>query len=310
MSLQPGGFLNGEPPIFFTGIPFIIAPMSITPRVLLSIDYEPWFALFRRYDSLTDPAERRHLDGGFTARALDPILEQLGDSKASIYLVGEIGEWYPEVPRRIVEAGHELGLHCHVHRSLKSVDELVQDIYASRAWRTRYKVRGYRAPMIGINEAAYSLLEENNFQYSSSIYAPAGTLLQKGNVWEIPVSTISSHRHGTYTAPRDFNFKLLFQGEFPYGSSFSIGWVPGPILKLIEWDLKRGHSPCIFLHPYELVTPDSFKRITRDVILNPHLMPFLRNKSGFLQSLLKHFPVSPLGTYLDEMLAARGAVHA
>ena len=79
------------------------------------------------------------------------------------------------------------------------------------------------------------------------------------------------------------------------------------ILKIIERDLKRGWSPSIILHPYELVKPSSSARLTRDLILNPHLMPFLRDKSGFLKSLLQHFPVSPLGTYLDEMLKAKAA---
>jgi len=279
--------------------------MSPTPRVLLSIDYEPWFALFRHYDSLTNSDQRRELDGGFTLRALDPILEQLGTSKASIYLVGEVGEWYPEIPQKIVSAGHELGLHCHVHRPLKSVEELAQDIHASSLWRKQYNVRGYRAPMVGISEAAYPLLDENGFAYSTSIYAPTGVLPQKGNVWEIPVSTWRMFGNNeTYTAPRDFSFKLLFSGEFPYGSSFSIGLLGNQVLKIIERELKRGRSPSIFLHPYELVRPPSSNRLTRDMILNPHLLPFLRDKSGFLKTLLKHFPVSPLGTYLDEVLKA------
>ena len=140
--------------------------MSITPRVLLSIDYEPCFALFRHYDKLTDPNERREIDGGFTLRALDPILEQLGDAKASLYLVGEIAGWYPEIPEKIVSAGHELGLHCHIHRPLKNIVELAQDLRASAVWRKQYGVRGYRAPMVGIDEAAYPLLAENGFQYS------------------------------------------------------------------------------------------------------------------------------------------------
>jgi len=280
--------------------------MSTTPRVLLSIDYEPWFALFRHYDKLTDPDQRRDLDGGFTSRALDPILEQLGASKASIYLVGEIAGWYPDVPQKITSVGHELGLHCHIHRPLTNVTELAHDIRASLPWIQQYKVRGYRAPMVGISEAAYPLLEKNGFVYSSSIYAPAGVLLQKGNMWEIPVSTMSSHQDGTYAAPRDFTFKLLLNGEFPYGSSFSIGLFSKHVLKIIERELKRGRSPSIILHPYELVKPPSSARLTRDLILNPHLLPFLHDKSGFLKSLLHHFPVSPLGTYLDESLALQG----
>jgi hypothetical protein len=282
--------------------------MSLTPRVLLSIDYEPVFALFRHYDNLTDPNHRRELDGGFTLNALDPILDQIGDSKASIYLVGEIAEWYPEVPNKIVSAGHELGLHCHIHRPLVNVNELADDIRASVSWCRQYKVRGYRAPMIGIREAAYHLLGKAGFLYSSSIYAPAGTLLQKGNVWEIPVSTLRLREtNGNYVAPRDFSPKLLLDGEIPYGSSFSIGLLGHGILKIIEKELKRGHSPVIILHPYELVKPASSSRLTRDLMRNPLFLPFLRNKSAFLADLLRNFPVSPLGTYLDETLKVAGS---
>jgi peptidoglycan/xylan/chitin deacetylase (PgdA/CDA1 family) len=153
--------------------------MLPTPRVLLSIDYEPWFALFRRYDRVMDSNERRDLDAGFTLHALDPIFEQLGESKASIYLVGEIADWYPHIPQKIVSAGHELGLHCHTHRSLKNEKDLAKDLLSSSHWIKQYRVRGYRAPMVGISEAAYPLLEENGFLYSSSIYAPTGVLLKK-----------------------------------------------------------------------------------------------------------------------------------
>ena len=134
--------------------------MSVSPRVLLSIDYEPVFALFRYYDGLSDPKQRCELDDGFTIHALDPILEKLGEAKASIYLVGEIAEWYPEVPQKIVAAGHELGLHCYIHRPLVNVDELAQDLRRSAHWCQQYHVRGYRAPMVGIHEAAYPLLAE------------------------------------------------------------------------------------------------------------------------------------------------------
>jgi len=282
--------------------------MPLSPRILLSIDYEPVFALFRYYDDLNDTSQRRDLDGGFTLRALDSILEQLGDSKASIYLVGEIAEWYPEVPRKIVSAGHELGLHCHIHRPLVNVKELAEDIRASASWCKQYDVRGYRAPMIGISESAYPLLDASGFSYSSSIYAPAGTLLQKGSVWEIPVSTLRLRgESGNYVAPRDFSLKLLLDGEIPYGSSFSIGLIGHGILKLIERELKRGRSPVIILHPYELVKPASSARLARDLILHPLFVPFLRDKSVFLADLLRNFPVSPLGMYLDESLKAAGS---
>ena len=282
--------------------------MLPSPRVLLTIDYEPWFALSRRYDKLENTIERRNLDGGFTLQALDPVLEKLGDSKISFYFVGEIAEWYPEIPQRIIKAGHELGLHCQVHRSLVSMDELATDIRASASWVKNYGVRGYRAPMVGMSEAAYSLLEESGFIYSSSIYAPAGTLLQKGRVWEIPVSTLRLGRgERTYVAPRQFTWSLLLSGEYPYGSSFNIGLMSKPILYILENELKKGFSPVLFMHPYEIMRPDHWaSRIGRDVMRNPLLWPFTWNKAEFLATVLRNFPVSPLGTYLDEMLKARG----
>jgi polysaccharide deacetylase len=282
------------------------ATMPPSPRVLLSIDYEPWFALVRRYDHILDPAGRCNLDGGFTLEALDPILEMLGRARASFYLVGEIAGWHPGLPQKIVAAGHELGLHCQVHRHLNDVNELAADIRASASWRGQYNVRGYRAPMVGIRESAYTVLEQAGFYYSSSIYAPAGTLLRKGGVWELPVSTLKLFGHNeTYTAPRDFSMRLLGGGEFPYGSSFSIGLMGGRVLRILERELKSGLSPVIILHPYELVRPRNWpSRLAPDLLRNPLLLPFTWDKARFLADLVRSFPISPLGTYLDEVVAS------
>jgi hypothetical protein len=279
--------------------------MPPAPRVLLSIDYEPWFALTRRYDSLAGPEQRRELDGGFTAHALDPILDMLGGAKASFYLVGEIAEWYPEIPHKISAAGHELGLHCQIHRPLINVAELEQDICASQNWRRQYDVCGYRAPMVGISEAAYPLLERSGFRYSSSIYAPAGTLVKKGDIWELPVSTLqlNGRRETSLTGPREFSAGLLLGGEVPYGSSFMIGLMSDSVLHILEQELKAGYSPVIILHPYELVRPAAFlRRLGRDVLSHPLLLPFTLDKSNFLKKLLRNFPVSPLVNYLDEAI--------
>jgi len=78
--------------------------MTPTPRLLLTIDYEAWFAPSRRYDHLPSQS-RRELDEEISRRMLDPILEVLGISKVSFYLVGEMVEWYPELPEKLSRAG-------------------------------------------------------------------------------------------------------------------------------------------------------------------------------------------------------------
>lgn len=276
--------------------------MLPAPRILLSIDYEPWFALTRRYDLLSGVEQRKNLDDGFSLNALDPILEMLGSHKASFFLVGEIAEWYPDVPQKIIDAGHELGLHCQIHRPLVDPFELERDLNASANWRNQYQVQGYRAPMVGIREDAYELLEKHGFKYSSSIYAPAGTLLQKGRIWEMPVSSLALLGPASdLSAPRQFSTGLLFGGEVPYGSSFMIGLMPSIILHILERELRAGFSPVIILHPYELVRPQAFiRRMGQDLLAHPLLFPFTMKKGNFLNTLLKNFPVSPLGTYLNE----------
>jgi hypothetical protein len=279
-----------------------------TPRVLLSIDYEPWFALVRRFDKLSQPDERRDLDGGFTAWAIDPILEKLGDAKVSFYLVGEIFDWYPEVAQKIAALGHELGFHCQIHRPLVTVDDIAKDIELSKGWRNQYNVRGYRAPMVRTIEDVYPLLEDANFSYSSSIYGRAGQIIKKGEIWEMPVSTyrIFGRADSPIQAPRHLTMKLLLGGELPYGSSFTIGLLSKYVLRILERELSLGQSPVIILHPYEIVRSKNWPgRIGFDLLTHPLLLPFTFDKSGFLTDLLRNLPVSSLSSYLDEALALK-----
>ena len=78
------------------------------------------------------------------------------------------------------------------------------------------------------------------------------------------------------------------------------------ILYILENELKKGFSPVLFMHPYEIVRPSHWaSRIWRDVLSHPLLWPFTWNKSEFLTVLLRNFPVSPIGAYLDEALKMR-----
>ena len=280
-----------------------------SPRVLLSIDYEPWYALVRRFDGFSGPEERRDLDGGFTRQAIDRILEKLRDARISFYLVGEIADWYPEVPQKIVAAGHELGFHCQIHRPLVTVEDIVKDLQKSTGWREQYGVRGYRAPMVHTIEGIYSALDGAGFTYSSSIYGQAGHLFQKGNVWEIPVSTyrLFGREDTSFQAPRHLTLKLLLGGELPYGSAFTIGLLKKNVLRILEKELSLGRSPVIILHPYEIVPPENWpRRLGMDLLTHPQLLPFTVNKSDFLSEVLRSFPVSSLVSYLDEALALKG----
>jgi peptidoglycan/xylan/chitin deacetylase (PgdA/CDA1 family) len=277
--------------------------MLPSPRLLLTIDYESWFAPSRRYDFLPS-ADRHALDDGFARDALDPLLERLGDSKISFYLVGELVEWYPDLPKKIRAAGHEVGFHCQVHRLLNSLDDIEHDLQTSTAWRAEHHVVGFRAPMVNTIEAVYPLLEKSGFIYSSSLYAPTGTILKKGTIWELPVSTFPLLGHpSSLNAPRNMTLPLVLGGEFPYGSSMMSGLFTRAVFKIIEKEFKAGRSPVIFLHPYEIIPPARWpRRFARDILANPLLFPFTFSKAKFLADLLREFPTSTLESFVRENL--------
>lgn len=277
--------------------------MTPSPRLLLTIDYESWYAPSRRYDFLS-PNERYKLDDGFSLNALEPLLDFLKDVKTSIYLVGELVEWYPELPQKISEAGHEVGFHCQVHRPLITVKDIELDLKTSCEWRKKYNVRGFRAPMINTIEDAYPILERNKFTYSSSVYAPTGMLIKKGKIWELPVSTLPLMGHPqNIKAPRRMDLPLVLGGEFPYGSSMMSGLFPSIIFNIIEKELKAGLSPVIFLHPYEIISPELWPtRFRRDLLSNPLLYPFTLNKSAFLNDVLRSFPISTIDDFIKESI--------
>src|SRR5688572_29905907 len=277
--------------------------MNPSPRLLLTIDYESWFAPSRRYDFLA-PEERYKLDDNFSNQVIDGILKLFGSAKASFYLVGEMIDWYPELPQKIFDAGHEVGFHCQIHRRLISEIEIEKDLKASTEWRKKYKVHGYRAPMINTIEGVYPLLEKHGFTYSSSIYAPSGTFLQKGNVHEISVSTLPLlSKPENIRAPRKMDLALVSRGEFPFGSSMMSGLFTKTVFNIIEKELKAGLSPVIFLHPYEIISPTNWpKRFAVDMLHNPLLYPFTLNKSAFFNDLLSNFPTSTMQDYLKEKI--------
>ena len=277
--------------------------MPPSPRLLLTIDYESWFAPSRRYDFLA-PEKRRELDDGFSYQVIDAILESFGNAKASFYLVGEMIEWYPDLPKKIINAGHEVGFHCQTHRPLTSEHEIEKDLNASVEWRKEYHVHGYRAPMINTIEGVYPLLEKHNFTYSSSLYAPSGTFLQKGNIYEIPVSTLPLlAKPKNIRAPRKMDLPLVLRGEFPYGSSMMSGLFTKTVFKIIEKEFKASLSPVIFLHPYEIISPSKWpQRFAVDMLHNPLLYPFTLNKFSFFKDLLKNFPISSMQDYVKEKI--------
>ncbi|GAB3258457.1 DUF3473 domain-containing protein [Larkinella harenae] len=145
---------------------------------ILTFDIEEWFHL------LDNPSTRNEQDWGkFESRIhhnMDRIFRLLDDTntRATFFCLGWVARKYPDVIRRIDEAGYEVGTHSDLHqlvyeqspaeyradleRSIKSL----QDV-------TGKKVRSYRAPGFSVKEQnrwVFPLLLELGVEIDCSMF--------------------------------------------------------------------------------------------------------------------------------------------
>ena len=178
------------------------------------------------------------------------------DARATFFTLGWIAERYPELVRRIVDAGHELASHGYEHAraSDQGYGQFMADIRLAKAVLEDIAgvlVKGYRAPSFSIgpaNEWAFDCVAEAGYKYSSSVYpirhdhygspdAPRFAHEVRPGLLEVPVTTVRALRRN-WPAGGGGYFRLL-----PY--------------RLSRWSIRRvntvDHQSAIFyFHPWEL----------------------------------------------------------
>ena len=191
-------------------------------------------------------------------RNVDLILQLLdeSDSRATFFTLGWVAERFPEVVRRIANAGHEVASHGYAHLR---ADELTREAFFADILLAKSilqdllgsEVKGYRAPNFSIgagNAWAYECIAEAGYEYSSSVYpiqhdhygvpdAPRFKHHSPLGVPEIPISTVR-FMNRNWPAGGGGYFRLM-----PYAIS--------------RWLIKRVNEaeeqPAIFyFHPWEL----------------------------------------------------------
>lgn len=103
----------------------------------------------------------------FTPLVLD-ILKRRG-VKATFFLVGKHVEKYPDVVRRIIREGHEIGSHSYSHRDLVPASRAAVLCEIERAEQAFIKVVGskpalFRPPRGLYSESVRKLIEEKGYQ--------------------------------------------------------------------------------------------------------------------------------------------------
>ncbi len=118
------------------------------------------------------------------------LLDEFG-AKGSFYVPGVVARSHPEILPRLVEAGHEIGVHGDYHERVDQLSddenrEILGRCLALFESQTGIVPRGYRSPAWEITPGLHRLLREHSFGYDSSLmgYDHPYTL---GGLTEVPV---------------------------------------------------------------------------------------------------------------------------
>jgi polysaccharide deacetylase family protein (PEP-CTERM system associated) len=191
-------------------------------------------------------------------RNTDRLLGILAESgvKATFFILGWVAERHPELVRRVVAEGHELASHGsgHVRVDRQSPEEFRHDVRRSKQLLEDLggvAVRGYRAPTFSIgggSKWAHTILAEENYAYSSSVYPVKHDLYGTPEAPRTPFSPVPGILEIPLTAVRMLGIDMPASG--------------GGYFRLLPYSLTRGllqragranGSPAIFyLHPWEI----------------------------------------------------------
>jgi polysaccharide deacetylase family protein (PEP-CTERM system associated) len=227
-------------------------------RNALSVDVEDWFHV-GAFENVISRDNWAALECR-VERNTDALLQMFDDAgiKATFFTLGWVAERYPQLMRRIAEAGHELGNHGSNHDRVFTFTSEQFGADIDRARKTIEDasgslVTGYRAPSFSIDQRtpwAHKVLAEQGYTYSSSVapvkhdhygWAEAPRFafrpVADTDFIEIPVTTAVFAGKRLAAGGGGF-FRLL-----PYGFS---SWA----IRQVNGDNQR--PAIIYFHPWEI----------------------------------------------------------
>lgn len=223
---------------------------------MLTFDIEEWF--HANYDGQVQP---KTTSSRFRAN-MDALLQLCGEtgSKATFFVLGTIGEQYPDVVQAIVREGHDVASHGYGHELAyrQTFEQFYADVKKSvdiLEQITGTKVIGYRAPSWSIVESNLhylEALERIGIKYDASIF-PVKTFL-----YGIPDAP--THVHKPFVGGRELDLYEVPMSvmnvpgrRVGYSGGFYFRLFPSFLIKrTIEAANRQGRSAIVYLHPREI----------------------------------------------------------
>ena len=255
------------------------AGRSLTPprwkdgaRVCVALSFDPDHETGTLREGSTSVG--RLSQGQYGSRAGVPrILELLRrhDIKASFFVPGVVAKLYPDEQKRIVDEGHEIGMHGWIHERTSQLQEHIERELMARAFDTLSKATGQqpvgiRVPSWDFSENTLKLIREIGLLYDSSLMADDEPyeLVEAGvptGVVELPVEWIKDD------APY-FNMNR-FEAHRPYTP-------PSGVLEIV----RREFDGAVAERGLFLLT------------MHPHIIGH-RSRMAILEELVRHMKATP-----------------
>ena len=232
-------------------------------KVILTFDLEFW----QDDDLINDylPKNKEAMPDNILESTL-PLLELLKKYgiKSTFFILGEVAEKYPDLIRKIQEAGHEIACHGYSHRRLDhlSKDEFENKIRLSVDLLRQVSGRspiGFRAPYFSLNSKtkwALEIIEKYGFVYDSSIfpfetfwYGSHGIPLEIYKISKKDISMIDNDSKIT-----ELPLSVYEKGKIkiPVAGGFYFRAVPLFIYKRLLKLILKKRPAIIYIHPCEL----------------------------------------------------------
>lgn len=227
------------------------ALQTAVPRLAVSFDVECYYQIVAKdYLGRAIPPTEEVLSN--THWILD-LLERY-EKKATFFFLGNVAERYPELVRRAVDQGHEIGVHGDVHDYVRDMD---QAEFRAEIERAMTKIRaagadrivGHRATAFSIgidNLWALDTLRDLGISFDSSIFPFAGKRYGIPDWPRTPVMTGA----GIHEIP--MSVVTVGGRRFPCMGGGYVRYFP---LAYTRWCANRLHreglTPVCYFHPYE-----------------------------------------------------------
>ncbi len=279
----------------------------------LTIDVEDYFHV-SVFDGLVPRSEWASMESRVVANT-ERLLDIIGNSKGTFFVLGWVAERHPALVKRIAEAGHEIASHGYAHRLVydQTPQAFRADVRRAKALledATGAPVLGYRAPSYSITPQslwALDILIEEGYSYDASVFPI------RHDRYGIPVSP----RH-PYALERTAGTILEAPGSTTRLGPLNLPVAGGGYFRILpyawtKWGIDRvnrveNRAAIFYLHPWE-VDPDQ-PRLKAGLIGTFRHYRNLHQTEARLRQLLVDFSFGPLCRVLRHSVGAQPVASA